>query len=298
MSRVAGITLLCPILLVLLLSCGSVQQGADQGPKVQQHRAGDIKTTGGIEMMYVPGGTFIMGSNKFFRYEFPCHEVTLVGFWMGKYEVTQAQFQEVMGRNPSYFRRNSQRPVEQVSWYDAVEFCNALSTKAGLRPAYTIDKKGKDPDNYHRYDDVRWTVREVPGSNGFRLPSEAEWEYAARAGTSTDYYWGDKLDVRYGWIWHYRATSPVGKKLPNAFGLYDMSGNVQEWCWDWYDNYYYRRNCPKVNPRGPSTGMWRVYRGGSYDAAPRYHRSFGRAANFPMCKYERIGFRVVLSDID
>jgi formylglycine-generating enzyme required for sulfatase activity len=306
MRNVTNMQLLYSVLLAVLMACGSVQQGANQASKMPQHRAGEIKTVCGIEMAYVPIGKFIMGSaDRRNRDANPRHEVTLNGFWMGKYEVTQAQYREVMGRNLSYFTGDTQRPVETVCWYEAVEFCNGLSKKAGLRAAYTVDKTRKDPNNRNAEDRWRWIVREVPGSNGFRLPSEAEWEYAARAGSSTRYYWGRRFNEKYCWrgIWEKITTHTVGKKLPNAFGLNDMSGNVSEWCWDWYDTSYYQ-NSPKVNPRGPSSGLRKVLRGGQWDWSEEQeyyylpYDSASRAADCPYNDNSIVGFRVVLPDIE
>jgi formylglycine-generating enzyme required for sulfatase activity len=163
----------------------------------------------------------------------------------------QQQYREIMGNNPSCFVGDI-RPVEQVTWYDAVEFCNRLSEKNGLKPYYKIEKG------------VFSTNVTILGGDGFRLPSEAEWEYACRGGTTTAYYWGNKIDGAYCWYTGNSSerTYIIGMKKPNAFGLYDITGNVYEWCWDWYDKSYYK-NSPFKDPQGPDKGRYRVRRGGS-----------------------------------
>ena len=201
-------------------------------------------------MVHVNGGSFVMGSSDSeFGYssrEGPQHQVTASPFLIGKYPVTQAEYQEMMGVNPSEFK-GANLPVEQVSWFDAVEYCNRLSLREGLTPAYTINGNN-----------VRWN-REA---NGYRLPTEAEWEYACRAGTDTPFYSGSLVDNA---GWHSGnsggQTRPVGEKEPNSWGLYDMHGNVLEWCWDWLGDY---SGEAQTDPQGPSAGTRRVYRGGSW----------------------------------
>lgn len=185
-----------------------------------------------LEMIALPGGTFQMGSNEYDN-EKPIHPVTLSPFHIGKYQVTQAQWQAVMRDNPSYLKGDN-LPVEQVSWEMATDFCRQLSEKTGKE---------------------------------YRLPTEAEWEYACRAGSTTRYCFGDDDAKLEKYAWYYEnaegKTHPVGERLPNDWGLHDMHGNVWEWCQDWYDKNYYRQS-PKENPPGPSLGEHRVVRGGSW----------------------------------
>jgi formylglycine-generating enzyme required for sulfatase activity len=191
--------------------------------------------------------------------------VTLTrGFWMGDAEVTQAQYQAIMGENPSYVKGDD-LPVDMVSWQHALEFCRKLSEKEGK--AYT-------------------------------LPTEAQWEYAARAGKGTVFFFGDDMQPlrEYAWCgpptgWKPRA---VKKQRPNPFGLYDIYGNVSEWCLDWYQDSY--EGLGTVDPTGPPAGRSRVVRGAGVDTAPAHHRSAVREGYSPDIRnrYIRIGFRVVM----
>jgi formylglycine-generating enzyme required for sulfatase activity len=186
---------------------------------------------------------------------------------MGVHEVTQAQYEQVMGVNPSEFK-GANNPVETVTWDDAVEFCRRLSALPAEKAA----------------------------GNVYRLPTEAEWEYACRAGTTTMYSFGDdESDLcDYGWSRENSdgKTHPVGSKLPNAWGLYDMHGNVWEWCQDWLGDY------PRgsvTDPSGATSGSSRVYRGGSWDYTAEICRSAYRNGNVPSYRYFNFGFRVSLS---
>jgi formylglycine-generating enzyme required for sulfatase activity len=216
-----------------------------------------------LEIIFVPGGAFKMGSPEAidYYYERPSHDVTVSGFYIGKYPITQAQWKAAMGNNPSYFKGDLALPVEHVSWNDAKQFCEKLSKITGKK---------------------------------YRLPSEAEWEYSCRAGTVEDYA-GD-LDAM---AW-YRDNSgsrihPVGQKQPNAFGLYDMHGNIWEWCEDvWHDNYY---GAPTDGSAwlsgGDSTN--RVVRGGSWYYDGVGCRSAYRGFNPPIARISIIGFRIVVA---
>ena len=201
------------------------------------------------------------------RDEGPRHEVTLTrGFYFGIYEVTQAQWQGVMGVNTAVFKRGPDaplRPVDSVSWEDCQRFIGALAAR---------------------------------GAGNFRLPTEAEWEYAARAGTTTRYPWGDDLKEfevhAHAWAnsRSYAVTHPVGTRPPNAWGLFDMHGNVWEWCSDWYAPY---PPGPLRDPTGPPTGRERVFRGGSWFDFPVSLRSANRHRHAPDGRYTAIGLRLV-----
>ena len=191
------------------------------------------------------------------------HQVTLTqDFYIGKYEVTQAQWQYVMGSNPSYFKGKPNNPVEQVSWNDCQEFITKLNQM---------------------------------GQGTFRLPTEAEWEYACRAGTTERFYWGDDPNYtqikEYAWYWDNSndGTKEVGTKLPNQWGLFDMSGNVWEWCQDWYGNY---PTTPVIDPTGTNSGEYRVLRGGGWNDGARGCRSTIRDDYIPGYRYYVIGVRV------
>ncbi|MHB9291384.1 putative Hercynine oxygenase [Hollandina sp. SP2] len=201
------------------------------------------------------------------------------GFYMGKYEVSQEEYGAVMGTNPSYFKGDT-FPVERVTWFDAVQYCNARSIKEGLAPAYTIDGER-----------VLWNQK----ANGYRLPTEAEWEYACRAGTATAFNGGDTIDPErsnYDGTYIYanssfgiyrQRTTAIGSFPANAWGLYDMHGNVYEWCWDGYAVYGSTDWVPNR----------RIVRGGSWYSAPQYLRSANRVRMSPYTRTSYLGFRVV-----
>ena len=215
-----------------------------------------INTYAATEMILVKGGTFKMGNEKetVFADELPVHDVTLNDFYIGTYEISQQEWQNVMGYNPSHFQGDD-LPVESISWYEAVNFCNKLSEKEGLTPAY----------KFGRGNTVIWDDK----ANGYRLPTEAEWEYAARGGAdskNTMFSGSDDADI-VGWFKaNSKATThPSGMKACNEIGLYDMSGNVWEWCWDWYGDYSSKA---ATNPKGPVMGTERCRRGGSEHRRP------------------------------
>ncbi|MFY7799532.1 MAG: SUMF1/EgtB/PvdO family nonheme iron enzyme [Dolichospermum sp.] len=232
-----------------------------------------------LEMVQIPGGSFIMGSPASEKgrdnNESPQHQVNVPGFSMGKFVVTQEQYQQIMGKNPSYFtQKGAKRPVEQVSWNDAVEFCQKLSQQTGRE---------------------------------YRLPSEAEWEYACRAGTTTPFHFGETITTdlaNYNGTYTY-ASEPKGKYLqqttdvgsfpPNAFGLYDMHGNVWEWCQDdWHENYI---DAPKDGSVWTSrSGDTKMMRGGSWLYVPQLCRSASRGNYYRVVRgsiFNAVGFRVV-----
>ena len=235
-----------------------------------------------LVMIKIPAGTFMMGrydsEQDSFANEYPQHQVTLSqDFYMGKYEVTKRQWIAVMGTMPwlsqMFVLNDLDSPAVYVLWDDAQSFITALNT---------------------------YISNTSQGTATFRLPTEAEWEYACRAGTTTRFYWGDDSDytVISNYAWHYynasnageRYAHVVGLKLPNAFGLYDMSGNVYEWCGDWNGDY---PSDPVTDPTGPSTGPYRLYRGGTYSDSPMNCRSAFRGTAYPSGAPYAIGFRLV-----
>ncbi|QUW01058.1 formylglycine-generating enzyme family protein [Chloracidobacterium sp. MS 40/45] len=215
----------------------------------------------GIELVLIPAGEFTMGEAGGEPDEQPAHRVTISQpFYLGKYEVTQAQWKQIMGNNPSKFVGDD-LPVDSVSWKDVQTFLQRLN----------------DADDPFFY----------------RLPTEAEWEYACRAGGSGKYAGNPDATA-----WYFDnaggRTHPVGRKEPNAFGLYDMHGNVREWCQDWYDDLYYKKT-PGEDPTGPTNGTWRAIRGGSYFANAAACRSAVRYKLDPELKLDSVGFRVAAS---
>jgi formylglycine-generating enzyme required for sulfatase activity len=220
------------------------------------------KNSIGMDMKLIPAGKFTMGDGG--------HQVTLTQpFSLGVYEVTQEQYERVMGTNPSDFN-GAKNPVEQVSWEDAVEFCRKLSA----------------------------LPEEKAAGHVYRLPTDAEWEYACRAGTTTEYCFGDDENQLGDYAWYDEnsgdRTHPVGQKKPNAWGLYDMHGNVWEWCQDWY------ADLPAgavTDPTGPSTGSDRVSRGGCWIYGSDNCRSANRIRNSPGRRSGILGFRVLRSSV-
>ncbi|MCL2025630.1 MAG: formylglycine-generating enzyme family protein [Leptospirales bacterium] len=248
--------------------------------------------------VHVKGGSFMMGSpaNEADRDDNEVqHKVTLSSFYMSKYEVTQAEWVAVMGENPSHFKGDN-LPVQLVNWYDVVEYCNKRSIKEGLTPAYTIDKNQEDPNNKNDYDELKWTVIWDRNANGYRLPTEAEWEYACRAGKKTPFNTGNKITTAQANYNENRKnafnekTTPVGSFAPNSWGLYDMHGNVSEWCWDWYGEYSVTA---QTNPTGAVFGSARVMRGGDLLGSSPHVRSAKRNGLNPSHMSGVGGFRVV-----
>ncbi len=218
-------------------------------------------------MIYIPPGTFEMGCTPEMDVEegcaadeYPVHEVTLTrGYDLGTTEVTQGLWEAVMGSNPSFFSAcRVDCPVERVSWEDAIAFANARSALEGLSAAYDADGN-VDLD-----------------ADGYRLPTEAEWEYAARAGDGTAFAGSDDVDEVAWYDGNSDAsTHPVATLAPNGLGLYDMSGNVWEWCGDWHDEAYYEVS-PEIDPLGALSGTGRVDRGGSFFFSPQSARAAKR----------------------
>jgi formylglycine-generating enzyme required for sulfatase activity len=251
--------------------------------------------TADIPLKLIPAGTFLMGSapmDNGEKNERPQHRVTISrSFYLGIHPVTQAQYAELMGKNPSWFAETghgnhnvvkmdtSRFPVEYVNWYDSVQFCNALSQAEGLDPYYKI--QGKQV--------------EIAGGDGFRLPTEAEWEYACRAGTSSRYsFEGGEAELpRYAWFDRNSdgRTHAVGEKRANNYGLHDMHGNVWEWTWDAFDSSYYTYS-PEIDPIGPDEAAGRVIRGGCWGYYPDVSRS-ARRWDFTSGHYSHfVGFRI------
>ncbi len=235
-------------------------------------------------MVLVEGGSFTMGSppSETGRYDSEiAHTVNVSSFYISKHEVTQGLYQDVMHSNPSHFRGDPGRPVENVNWYDAISFCNKLSERDGLQPVYTIDGSVVTAD---------WIA------DGYRLPTEAEWEYAARGGAegALQYhaYAGSNAAGDVGWYSRNsgETTHEVGTKNPNMLGLFDMSGNVWEWCWDWYGPFLTNE---QTDPDGPASGSERVVRGGAWNTDARDARSANRNYDPPDTRILSLGFRVV-----
>ena len=250
-------------------------------------------------MILLPGGTFLMGSpetERMRQQDETQHEVTLSAFYVDPYEVRQSDYERVMGVNPSHFK-GADLPVENVTWYDAVAYCNALSEEVGLTPVYTVDG-----------DTVTWDR----SANGYRLLTEAEWEYAARAGTQTIFYNGNQVHsdqhnfeasypylIEENYVHHrdstvvtsrYRGrTINVDELAPNAFGLYNMLGNVSEWCFDYYGDYDLENT---VDPVGADSGHLRINRGGSYIDFGKHLRCAYRSATNPIDPDQNMGFRI------
>ena len=291
-----------------------VPAGGPGAGSAKSNASPEYMTTKGasIKLKYIPAGTFLMGApekdSDAKSCEKPQHTVRISRpFYLGVYEVTQAQYRQVTRRNPSWFSSTGggkelvsrlsteEHPVENVSWLDAVKFCNAVSQQEGLKPFYRIAGE-------------RVTVADWDGP-GYRLPTEAEWEYACRAGTRTRWSFGDDYGdptwQNHGWMaansgrerwdadryhdsvkgdWQKFVqeatrrgcrTHPVGGRRPNDYGLFDMHGNVREWCWDWFGEEYYQRG-EQTDPTGPEAGKTRVFRDGHSGATPWSARSVCR----------------------
>ena len=248
--------------------------------------------------VYVEGGTFGMGSNNGYSFEKPVHNVTLSSYYVAKTEVTQIQWAAVMGNNPSDFKGDN-RPVECVSWYDAIVFCNKLSMMDKKTPVYSVNGK-TDPDTWNykpcQGNSISGTITMNIKSNGYRLPTEAEWEFAAWGGKKRKGYKYSGSDNLSRVAWYDdnsgNKTHDVAKKSPNELGLYDMSGNVWEWCWDWYGSY---GSSAQTNPVGPSSGDSRVRRGGSWVYDSDFCRVTFRINDGPDGRNHYVGFRLVRS---
>ena len=267
-----------------------------------------VKFRNGLEftMVFVEGGSFKMGSKNI--EECPMHRVCLNDFYLSETEITQDVFANVMKKNPSYFKGEEgdtsfgNYPVDSVSWYDAIYFCNLLSIRQKLEPCYSVDGVS-DPaywdyqpcEGNHFFEKIYCNFN----ADGYRLPTEAEWEFAARGGNESRgfYYSGANNLNEVAWnSENSSSTNEVGKLKPNELGLYDMTGNVYEWCWDWFSREYYEAS-EIENPRGPISGITRVYRGGSWEKSNIYNMEWtitcrSKNGNYPDTSNSTMGFRI------
>lgn len=250
-GNVLSIILLACVLAVWVAGCSAPPASSSGGTPV------DVVTASGVAMVYLPGGTFVMGTADGNPDEAPPHTVRLSPFLMDKFAVTHEMFAKVQLPDPSHWGDIANGPVERVRWRDAKAYCNERSRLEGLTPCYNEKT-------------IAWDV--IPAATGYRLPTEAQWEYAARAGTATAYDFGtpDKLR-QYAWYAENAGgkTHPVGQKKPNGWGLYDMYGNVSQWCEDVYSPTWYQES-PPLDPTGPAESgrdVKRVVRGGNWNAS-------------------------------
>ncbi len=279
----------------------AVEMPVEEPDEDNERKAEESVEAGTVDDHFVllKGGSFVMGSPAEERQrqeDETQHNVTVGSFYMAPCEVTQEEYEAVMGENPSFFDGEN-LPVENVTWYDAIAYCNRLSENRGLTPVYAVE------DNV-----VSWDR----GANGYRLPTEAEWEYAARGGTDTIYHFGNQVHSDYAnfegsypylieenYVSHKNpevvtsqnrgTTIAVNELAPNAFGLYHMHGNVAEWCFDYYGEYDVANS---VNPTGAGNGSLRVNRGGSYNDFGKHLRSAYRSAANPFDADQNLGFRI------
>lgn len=264
------ITAITAALATTLFSCG---KRSDTAVK-------NITTKSGIDMVYLPGGEFTMGSGE--EGESPAHRVKVSPFYIDKTEVTQEMYRKLDLPNPSHFK-GDKNPVEMVAWVNAAIYCNERSIEEGLKPCY---------------DEKTWECNF--SANGYRLPTEAEWEYAAKAGTDGEYFFGtDARNMKNYAIYGKNSsgkTAPAGSRKPNPWGLLDMYGNVAEWCNDFYAAGYYSKS-PAENPSGPDAGRERVIRGGSWNDGEEITSSTARGMDASISDAcilrDTIGFRCV-----
>ncbi|MCU0914347.1 MAG: formylglycine-generating enzyme family protein [Planctomycetes bacterium] len=269
---------ICVSVFLLVIFAGCRRQGDTAAPASLQ----TATTKSGIEMVLVPGGSFEMGSAQGAADEAPVHRVSVGPFWMDRYEVVQEEFRKYELPDPSHFK-GTRQPLEQINWTDAALYCNDRSRAEGFEPCYNEET---------------WACNFA--ANGYRLPTEAEWEYACRAGTTTPYSFGTGAGRLNDHAWHAgnsgKTTHPVGRKEPNPWGLYDLHGNVAEWCNDRYAKDYYAKS-PGPAPRGPDQGQERVVRGGSWKSSAESCRSTYRASSLSIddtcLSDDTIGFRCV-----
>ena len=277
--RPTALSLLALAITALAASCQRTDESA--GPAAAPPQT--VKTAGGIEMVRLPAGVFTLGDDRGKPDETPAHKVWIDAILMDAHEVTQEDYGKLILGNPSHFK-GPDRPMEQISWAKAAVYCNARSKAEGLAPCYDED-----------------TAECHFAAGGYRLPTEAEWEYACRAGGAGAYAFGNDASRLRDFAWFTdngaKATHPVAKKKPNAWGLFDMHGNVAEWCNDVYAEDYYQAS-PDRNPRGPATGKRYVLRGGAWNSSAQACRAAYRVAENPGFQdacfaLDAIGFRCV-----
>ncbi|MGI6198000.1 MAG: formylglycine-generating enzyme family protein [Candidatus Cloacimonadaceae bacterium] len=296
-ARLATIIIAALMLVVILASCGGKEKPTEP---VIDPPAG---------MVYISKGSFTMGDTTGEEALLTPHKVTLNSFFISKYEVTQAEYAQYMLPGMPWtveYGRGDNHPAYYVSWYAALKYCNLRSIAEGLTPCYKINGStnpedwgeipiDRDSPNIDAWDAATCNWK----TNGYRLPSEAEWEYAARAKTNDPdllYSGSNNINTVAWYVDNSGGKShPVGTKEPNAIGTYDMSGNIKEWCWDWSGGYY---SSSQTNPTGPDTGMWRVLRGGYWDDPANWCKVFFRYADKPVRIEHNYGFRVCRSKVD
>ncbi len=266
-------------------------------------------STNSISMIFngIPSGSFLMGSDKGDSSEKPVHKVAINNFFMSKYETTYANWAKVytwamangyafdntgsMGYN--YKGVSNDNPVVNVNWYDAVKWCNALSEMEKKTPVYYTDDKLTKVYKTGAADlnlkNVKWDA------NGYRLPTEAEWEYACRSASTNTYFWGDNANEMRNYTWYKEnstsSTHDVGTKQPNDWNLYDINGNVWEWCWDVFGSYIENEN---TDPKGPASGTNRVIKGGGWNSLAEDFRPSTRVQYEPTFYYNNMGFRIAV----
>ncbi|MBM4399994.1 MAG: formylglycine-generating enzyme family protein [Candidatus Cloacimonetes bacterium] len=254
------------------------------------------------EGILVNGGTFTMGKTQGASTAVDApHQVTISSFYIGKYEVTQGEWSAIFGSNPSNFAGDLGRPVEMVNWYLALVYCNKRSIAESLTPVYSINNT-TNPIGWGQIPNIsnqNWNNAVCNmNANGYRLPTEAEWEYAARGASNTpDYLYSGSNDIN-SVAWYVTnsngSTRRFGLKQANGLGIYDMSGNVWELCWDWYANY---NTDPANNPTGPATGQTKVIRGGCWYGLGDYSGVSHRGYKNPSYKDDGIGIRLCRSSM-